>query len=133
MECIDINWLCIDINWLCKHRKKVRSSQASISNNSCTKLSKTQFFLLVSLIQSLSPINQLYHLIFNYLNSSGNFQEIRIIWYRNLAASDFFFMSFSLLIFSRWIILLFLLHREGGDFFFKIKENNRLSSSKYEI
>ena len=34
---------CIEINWLCKHRKKVRSSQASISTNSCTELSKTQF------------------------------------------------------------------------------------------
>ena len=29
------------INCLCKHRKNVRSSQASISINFCTKLSKT--------------------------------------------------------------------------------------------
>ena len=35
----------IEINWLCKHRKKVISSQACISINSCTESSKTKFFL----------------------------------------------------------------------------------------
>ena len=40
-----IMWQYIEINWLCKYRKKVRSSQACISKNSCTKLSKTKFFL----------------------------------------------------------------------------------------
>ena len=35
---------CIELNWLCKHMEKVRISQASISINSCTELSKTQFF-----------------------------------------------------------------------------------------
>ena len=37
-----------EINRLYKHRKRVRSSQASISINSCTELSKTQFSLLVN-------------------------------------------------------------------------------------
>ena len=40
---------CIDIDWKCKHRKKVRSIYASISTNSCTESSKTQFSLWVSL------------------------------------------------------------------------------------
>ena len=35
----------LEINWLCKHRKKVRSSPACISINSCTELSKQKFFL----------------------------------------------------------------------------------------
>ena len=35
----------IEFNWLRKHTKKARSSQASISINSCTESSKTQFFL----------------------------------------------------------------------------------------
>ena len=43
----------IEINWLCKHRKKIRSSQAYISINCCTKLSKTQLSLWVSLISIL--------------------------------------------------------------------------------
>ena len=30
---------------MCKHRKKVMSSQACISIDSCTELSKTKFFL----------------------------------------------------------------------------------------
>ena len=38
---------CIEINWLCKHRKKVRSSQTSISINSCIELSKTVFPLSI--------------------------------------------------------------------------------------
>ena len=33
----------VEINWLYKHRKKVRSSQASVSVNSSTELGKTQF------------------------------------------------------------------------------------------
>ena len=49
-----------EINLLCKHRKKVRSSQACISINSCTELSKTKFSLWVLLSQSkcsLEPKN----------------------------------------------------------------------------
>ena len=45
---------------MCKHRKKVRSSQACISINSCTELSKTKFSLWVLLSQSkcsLEPKN----------------------------------------------------------------------------
>ena len=34
---------CIEINWMCEHRKKVISSQASVSINSCTELSNTVF------------------------------------------------------------------------------------------
>ena len=55
--------LCDNIihrNWLCKHRKKVRSSQACISINSCTELSKTKFSLWVLLSWSkcsLEPKN----------------------------------------------------------------------------
>ena len=37
------------ISWLCKHTKKVRIAQASISINSCTELSKTQYFPVFSL------------------------------------------------------------------------------------
>lgn len=37
-------WYIIEPNWSCKYMKKVRGSQASISNNSCTELNKTQFF-----------------------------------------------------------------------------------------
>ena len=42
---------CIELNWLCKHMKKVWSSQTSISMNSCTELSKTQF-VPVSIVKS---------------------------------------------------------------------------------
>ena len=35
---------CIKLNWLRKYMKKIRSSQVSISINSCTELSKRQFF-----------------------------------------------------------------------------------------
>ena len=35
---------CIELNWLYKPVGKVRSSQASISINSLTELSKIQFF-----------------------------------------------------------------------------------------
>ena len=35
---------CIEHNRLCTHMKDFRSSQASISINYCTELSKTQFF-----------------------------------------------------------------------------------------
>ena len=38
--CTLIMWQYIEINWLCEHRKKVRNSQACISINSCTELSK---------------------------------------------------------------------------------------------
>ena len=34
---------------MCKHGKKVRSSQGSISINSCTELSKAQFSLFLAL------------------------------------------------------------------------------------
>ena len=34
---------CIKLNWLCKHIKTVKSSQASMLLNSCTKLTKTVF------------------------------------------------------------------------------------------
>ena len=34
----------IELNSLCKYMKKVRSSQVSVSTNSCTELSKTRFF-----------------------------------------------------------------------------------------
>ena len=34
----------IELIWLCKQKEKARSSQASISTNSCTKLNKTQLF-----------------------------------------------------------------------------------------
>ena len=34
---------CIELNWLCKHVIKFNSSQASISINSCTELSKAVF------------------------------------------------------------------------------------------
>ena len=47
-----ILWQYTEINWLCEHRKKVRSSQACISINSCTELSKTKFSLWVLLSQS---------------------------------------------------------------------------------
>ena len=40
---------CKEIDWLFKHKKKVRCSQASISINSCTELSKTQFSQWVTL------------------------------------------------------------------------------------
>ena len=42
----------IEVNWLCEHRKKVRNSQACISINSCTELSKTKFFLYFPLSHS---------------------------------------------------------------------------------
>ena len=35
---------CIELNSFCEHMQKVRSSQASITVNSCTELSKTQYF-----------------------------------------------------------------------------------------
>ena len=35
---------CAELNCLYKHMKKVRSSQASISINSCNELSQIQFF-----------------------------------------------------------------------------------------
>ena len=34
------------VHWLCKQIKKVRTSQASVSMNSCTELSKAHFFPL---------------------------------------------------------------------------------------
>ena len=37
-------WQWIELNWLRKHMKKVRNSQASISIDSCSELSKTRFF-----------------------------------------------------------------------------------------
>ena len=37
---------CIELDWLCKHMKNIRSSQASVSINSSTELSKIQFFLV---------------------------------------------------------------------------------------
>ena len=37
----------IEINWLCKHRKKLRSIQASFSINSCSQSSKTQSSLSI--------------------------------------------------------------------------------------
>ena len=37
----------IEINWLCKHSKKVRSSQARISINSCTELIRQSFSCFV--------------------------------------------------------------------------------------
>ena len=40
---------CMGINWLCRHRKKVRSSEASVSINSCTELIKAKFSLWLSL------------------------------------------------------------------------------------
>ena len=40
-----------NLNWLCKHMKKAKNSQVSFSINSCTELSKTQFFL-VSIVKS---------------------------------------------------------------------------------
>ena len=39
----------VKTNWLYKHSKKVRGSQAGISVNYCTELSKTQFSLWVSI------------------------------------------------------------------------------------
>ena len=42
----------IEISWLCKHRKKIRSSQSSISINSCAEMGKTQVSLEVSLIHA---------------------------------------------------------------------------------
>ena len=39
----------IEINWLLKYMNKVRSSQAYISIDSCTELSKKQFYLRVLL------------------------------------------------------------------------------------
>ena len=49
---------CIELNRLCKHMGKVRSSQASISINSCTELSKTQFFP-VNIVKEYSTCDQL--------------------------------------------------------------------------
>ena len=46
----------IEIDWFCKHRKKVRSSQASISINSCTELSKTQLFLVSIVKFFITPL-----------------------------------------------------------------------------
>ena len=61
-----IMWQYIEINWLCKYRKKVRSSQACISINSCTELSKTKFSLWVSLSQSKCSLE-----LKNFLRSSA--------------------------------------------------------------
>ena len=35
---------CIELNGSCKHMQKLRSSQASISTNSCSEWNKAQFF-----------------------------------------------------------------------------------------
>ena len=58
----------IEINWLCKHSKKVRSSQAYISVNSCTELIKTQFPLWV-LLRSTTP--RLSHKFLKFLIKKG--------------------------------------------------------------
>ena len=34
----------IELDSLCKHRKKIRSTQVSVSINSCSEFSKTNFF-----------------------------------------------------------------------------------------
>ena len=44
----------ITINWLGKHTKKVRSSQAYISINSCTELRKTVFHVSIINIEALT-------------------------------------------------------------------------------
>ena len=45
---------------MCKHRRKVKSSQACISINSCTELSKTSFLVLLNQSKySLEPKNSL--------------------------------------------------------------------------
>ena len=38
----------IELHWLRKRIKEVKSNQASISINSCTKLSKTEFFPFIN-------------------------------------------------------------------------------------
>ena len=43
------NRMHIEFNWLCKHKKKVRSSQASVAINSCTELSKSRPFAVILL------------------------------------------------------------------------------------
>ena len=44
----------IELIWLCKQKEKARSSQASISTNSCTEISKTQLFPKIKVKNSFS-------------------------------------------------------------------------------
>ena len=76
---------CLELNWLRKHMKKVRSSQASISINSCTELSKTVF-----------PCKYPFKLIHDLLNQK---RETCLFMY----LCDLFFIFFSS--FSLWLIV----------------------------
>ena len=40
---------CIEFHWLCKHRKKITSSQVSISINSCAELKKKTVFPVINI------------------------------------------------------------------------------------
>ena len=63
----------VELNWLCKHMKNVRSSQASISINSFTELSKMQFSTLLQ--------KNTYSLRFHFKFSRKNIDSTEK-WYR---------------------------------------------------
>ena len=50
----------IEIKWLCRHKKKVRSSQASFPINFCTELGKTQVFSVIIVNACLEPFSDIY-------------------------------------------------------------------------
>ena len=65
----------IKINSLCKHIKMFRSTKSSISINSCTELSKTQFFS-VSIVKLTSI-----HFVFKkrFRSSRDYYRQVRIL------------------------------------------------------
>ena len=71
---------CIEINWLYKHTKNVRSSRASISWNSCTVLSKTQFSLRVSLNRNTSDCQQVCYVILVYNFNLSQIKTSTFLW-----------------------------------------------------
>ena len=75
---------CIELNWLYQHTKKVRSSQTSISIDSCTELSKTRFCPMIIVQKRFLSISY-----FCRIPLRGCSYFLCSVWIRNWKCSSF--------------------------------------------